>query len=62
MNTNEQLYRSLVSSNTVENQDSPTISFQKLALNDIAVNEPKSSPDGFGLLFTSLGFLGVRLL
>ncbi|MFP4415554.1 MAG: hypothetical protein ACOC07_21285 [Coleofasciculus sp.] len=62
MNTNEQLYRSLVSSNTVENKDSQTIYSQKVALNDIAVNEPKLSQDGVGLIFTSLGFLVIGLI
>jgi hypothetical protein len=62
MNTNDKFYRSLVSSNTVENQELQTVSYQKVALNDIAVNEPKASPDAVSPLVTSLSFLGIGLI
>lgn len=60
MKTNPQHHHSLA--NTVENQESPTVSSQKVALNDIAVNEPKAYPDPVEPLFTSLGFLGISLI
>ncbi|MEQ9552095.1 MAG: hypothetical protein RIM23_21115 [Coleofasciculus sp. G3-WIS-01] len=62
MNNNEILHRSSVNTNNVETQDSQTISSQQVALNDIAVNEPQASQDGVGLLFTSLGILGIGLI
>jgi len=60
MKTNPQHYYSLV--NTVENQESPTFSSQKVVLNDIGINEPKASPDAVNPLVTSLSFLGIGLI